>query len=119
MNLLDSAYKKATDISVCRPDAFFGDLHTACGRPMDYHVKWTRACARWAFEENVYLGSGPGSIGSTARAAVSAWLDSPGHRAKLLNRDLTHHGVMYSGPTAYARVGPDTRIWVHHMVRCL
>jgi uncharacterized protein YkwD len=89
---------------------------------MDYHVRWTRPCSRWAFEENAYLGSGPGSIGrtaSTARAAVSAWLESPGHRAKLLNWEFTHHGVMYSGPTEYARVGPDTRIWVHHMVRCL
>jgi hypothetical protein len=127
MNLLDSAYKKATDISVCTPDKDgwvtdrYGkrirEPHMACGRQPDYHHRWLRPCAGWSyFSENYYLGSG---AASTPRAAVAAWLDSnEGHREAVLSRTYTAHGIMYSGPTTYPKIGPDTRIWVMHMGHC-
>lgn len=47
---------------------------------------WTRV------GENIYAGSG--SYGSPG-AAVQAWMDSPGHRANILNSDFTQIGVGY------------------------
>jgi hypothetical protein len=117
MFMVDSAYKKATDISVCQPDPNNGTaVHNACGRPIDYYMRWGRPCAGYGYAENVNIAAG---ARSTARAAVSAWLNSDGHRAQLLSTQHTDHGVMYSGPTTYPGRGPDTRIWVHHMGYCL
>jgi cysteine-rich secretory family protein len=126
MNLIDSAYKKASDISVCQPDKdawvmedgkWIRAPHRPCGQPTAYHHRWLRPCAGTSyFWENYYLGSG---AQSTARAAVSWWLNSDeGHREALLSTKYTAHGIMYSGPTTYPKVGPDTRIWVSHMGHC-
>jgi len=115
-HLNDSSYRKATDISVCTPNAYDAyAVHRACGRPMDYWVKWPYSCASWGFAENFYIGSG---ASSTARAAVSAWLHSDGHRNNMLSSRWTGHGLMYSGPTNYPGIGSNTRIWVHHMGYC-
>ncbi|MEA2142471.1 MAG: hypothetical protein QOI64_901 [Solirubrobacteraceae bacterium] len=115
-NLLDSSYHKASDISVCQPDYRNVDaVHHACNQPMDKWIKWPRTCASYGYAENYYIGSG--SL-STARAAVSWWLNSPGHRAALLSPSFTGHGLMYSGPTTYPGIGPNARIWIHHMAYC-
>jgi cysteine-rich secretory family protein len=129
MNLLDSAYKKASDISVCQPDidtyvtgpdgspTWVG--HYACNRPMDYHHRWLRPCAGTPeFRENIHIGWGTASNYSNAREAVSGWLNSDRHRAVLLSPNYTAHGVMYSGPTTYPKMGPNARIWVHHVGHC-
>jgi uncharacterized protein YkwD len=128
-NLVDSAYKKASDISVCQPDVDayvtqpdgrkISVLHFACGRPMDYHVRWFHPCAGGAkFAENIHIGWGTVSNYSNAREAVSGWLNSDLHREALLSRDYNVQGVMYSGPTTYPKEGPNARIWVQHVGRC-
>lgn len=42
------------------------------------------------YAENMYIG-GPGS--SSAAATVDWWMNSPGHKANILNCQLTHIGV--------------------------
>jgi uncharacterized protein YkwD len=44
----------------------------------------------WAFGENLAWGTG---TLSTARGAVDAWMDSPGHRANILKRGYRELGV--------------------------
>jgi uncharacterized protein YkwD len=44
----------------------------------------------WAFGENLAWGTG---VLATARGAVQAWMDSPGHRANILKRSYRELGV--------------------------
>jgi hypothetical protein len=114
--LTDSSYHKASDISVCMPNAYDADaVHHACGQPVNKWIVFPRACASWGYAENVYIGSG---AASTARAAVSWWLNSDAHRAALLSPQYTGQGLEYSGPTIYPGIGSNTRIWVEHMTYC-
>ena len=46
--------------------------------------------SKWMYAENVAWGTG--SRG-TPRSIVDAWMDSPGHRANILNRDFRDAGV--------------------------
>jgi uncharacterized protein YkwD len=43
--------------------------------------------------ENLYTASGTAADQDFAARAVRAWLESPGHRANMLNPELTHGGV--------------------------
>jgi uncharacterized protein YkwD len=45
---------------------------------------------RWAFGENVAWGE---ASAGTPKAMVAAWMDSPGHRANILNRQYREVGV--------------------------
>ena len=49
----------------------------------------------WMNGENVYWGysSGAGAVAPTPGAAVSWWMNSPGHRANILNPNYTELGV--------------------------
>lgn len=47
-------------------------------------------CEASAAAENIAVVAGPSL---DARAVVQAWMDSPGHRANILDPDLTHLGV--------------------------
>jgi hypothetical protein len=116
MNLQDSAYRKASDISVCVPNAFDAyAVHHACGRDVGYWIHWPNQCSSWGFTENVYIGSG--SL-STGREAVRWWLNSDAHRAAMLSPKWSGDSVMYSGPTTYPSIGQNTRIWVWHAGYC-
>lgn len=63
---------------------------------------WDRAVrAGYTFTligENLYMGSG---TYNDPQAVVQTWLNSPGHRANMLNPDYVHIGVGYI-------VHPDT-----------
>lgn len=54
------------------------------------HTGYTRGARWWLVGEN--LAWGGGSL-STPRQIMSAWMDSPGHRANILNRDFREIGV--------------------------
>lgn len=54
------------------------------------HTGYTRGARWWLVGEN--LAWGAGSL-STPRRIMSAWMDSPGHRANILNRDFREIGV--------------------------
>ena len=115
--LQGSSYNKAADIAVCQPDVNTSDVHYACGRPIDYWVKYFgygNGCTSWGFKENVYVGAG---VASYARSAVSWWLHSDRHREALLGPEFTGGVLSYSGPGTY-RGTPNTRVWVYHFGYC-
>ena len=63
------------------------------GRDMVDRIKGTnyvRASQAWALAENIGYGTG-GS--STPRTMVRMWMDSPGHRANILNRRFREIGI--------------------------
>jgi hypothetical protein len=107
---------KARDIMTCqRPEASWTWAHTACGRPMDYWVKrynYGTGCASWGFAENFYHGSG---AYGTARAAVSWWLHSDGHRNNMLGAQWRHHAVNKLWYSGTFQGHPETKVWVHYM----
>lgn len=52
--------------------------------------------SRWAYGENVAWGSGDRG---TPRSIVTAWMNSPGHRAAILSRDFKELGVGFNDGT--------------------
>jgi uncharacterized protein YkwD len=82
-----AAGRKARDLSLC------GFSHTACGRPADSWARtygYTSGTGSWKFGEN--LAWGRHQRGS-ARRILSAWLNSPPHRATLLTGSFEHFGI--------------------------
>ena len=78
--------------------------HTACGRASNYWVQakgYTGRCSG----ENIAMGQ------RTPREVFTAWMNSPGHRANILNTSYRHIGV---AQTASSR-GP---LWVMHLGGC-
>ncbi len=56
------------------------------------HAGYTRTGFRlWKAGENIYYGSG--GLASSALAAVSGWMHSPGHRAIILTKDFRDVGI--------------------------
>jgi uncharacterized protein YkwD len=56
----------------------------------------------WTYAENIAYG---GRWRGTPRALVDAWMDSPGHRANILNPALRHVGIGFrrGSPTGTIR----------------
>lgn len=83
--------------------SYFSHTNTAgCGSS----CRITAAGYAWrAVGENIYTMSGFDlSAKETARKMVDAWMDSPGHRANVLNGTFTNQGIglAVSGKTIYA-----------------
>lgn len=82
-----AAGRKVGDIFDC------GFSHTACGRSFDTYPRqfgYDSGTSGWKLGEN--LAWGRGKRGS-ARQVLKAWLDSPPHRATLLNGSFEHIGI--------------------------
>jgi uncharacterized protein YkwD len=81
--------------------------HTPCGAPF---VATFRAAGwhRGTMGENIAFGSD--ALG-TPRAILNTWLQSPGHRANLLNRRFRVHGLAVRN-ASLPGVG-TVRLWVH------
>jgi uncharacterized protein YkwD len=85
-SLEKAAGVKAGDVMQC------GFSHTACGRPADLYARrfgYTSASS-WRWGEN--LAWGRGKRGS-AREILKAWLNSPPHRATMLEGSFKDAGV--------------------------
>ena len=84
--------------------------HDACGRP--WNGVFRAAGYNGLGAENLAGGSGRYR---SARAAMSMWLASPGHRAALLDPPITGYGV---GVRLRARLrGWTGSVWVLHLGR--
>lgn len=88
-SLMDAAAAKAQDMVNC------GYSHTACDRSFDYWIPlkgYTGKCSA----ENIAKGQ------KTPLAVFTAWMNSAGHRANILNPTYKHIGVatiaMTGGP---------------------
>jgi len=82
-----AAGRKVGDIFDC------GFSHTACGRPFDSYARrfgYPSGTSGWQLGEN--LAWGKRKRGS-ARQVLKAWLNSPPHRATLLDRSFEHIGI--------------------------
>ena len=90
-----AARSKARDVARC------GFTHTACGRPADAWAKHYGydSTPSWGWGENLAAGSRR----MTARRTVKSWLNSPPHRATMLQGSYEHIGVALerSGRHAY------------------
>ena len=89
-----------------RCDAF---SHTPCGTPMARAMQRTgyaRGC--YAVGENLAWVT----VGVTPRRVIRAWLDSPAHRANLLDRRFRDTGVA----SRVVALGGSERVelWVQH-----
>jgi uncharacterized protein YkwD len=62
-------------------DPRLGDVDQRLNR---FRIEW-RACG-----ENIFMLSG---YSNPAQVAVQGWMDSPGHRANILQEEFTHAGV--------------------------
>jgi uncharacterized protein YkwD len=100
--LADAAGSKADIIAQC------GDFsHHPCGT--GWPAPAARRAARYSiWGENLYYGSTPLS---TPRAAVLAWLESPGHRAILLGNSWHDLGATVHGTRTLAG-GVNVSVWV-------
>jgi uncharacterized protein YkwD len=82
-----AAGRKVGDVIDC------GFSHTACGRSFDTYPKrfgYASGTSGWRLGENLAWGRGEEG---TPRAVLKAWLDSPPHRATLLDRSFEHIGI--------------------------
>ncbi|WP_367649686.1 CAP domain-containing protein [Paenibacillus sp. NEAU-GSW1] len=82
--LNDIATLKARDM---RDNNYFSHTSPTYGSPgqmlTDFGVEWT------AYGENIAAGQ------LTPEAVMESWMNSPGHRANILNPNFTHLGVGY------------------------
>ena len=77
---------KAGDVMQC------GFSHTACGRPADLYARrygYTSGSS-WRWGENLAWGRGKNG---TAREILKAWLNSPPHRATMLDGSFNDAGI--------------------------
>ena len=96
--LLAAAAAKAADMQSC------GYGHEACGHPFDYeiHAKgYTGQC----YGENIAYGQ------KSPHDVFVAWMNSPGHRANILNPDYRDLGVAEAA-------GPNGPLWVMELGGC-
>ena len=77
---------KAGDVMQC------GFSHTACGRPADLYARryGYASAGSWRWGENLAWGRGKNG---TAREILKAWLNSPPHRATMLDGSFSDAGV--------------------------
>jgi len=86
--LMSASAAKANDIITCNEFS-----HTACGRPFDYWIKFYNYPGL-CYGENIAQGY------QTVRAAFIAWMNSPGHRANILNANYRDIGVAVQGASS-------------------
>lgn len=82
-----AAGRKARDVLAC------GLSHTACGVPADHWAQrygYISSNRSWRWGENLGWGKGDGG---TAREILQGWLNSPPHRAALLDSQFDDLGV--------------------------
>jgi len=102
-----SSKRKARDIIRC--DSF---SHNACGRKFDYWIRRSGYASRgrgWTTGENIAWGSG--SLGNV-RSIFRAWMNSPSHRAAILDREFSDANVGVVGGLMQGTGG--ARAWVLH-----
>lgn len=95
--LTATAQDKAEDMATKR---YFSHTSPAYGSPFDQMkqagINYRRAA------ENIAMGQ------RSAAEVVKAWMDSPGHRANILDRNLTHIGIGYDA---------NGRYWVQQFIQ--
>jgi uncharacterized protein YkwD len=82
--LLAAAAAKDQDMLRC------GYGHTACGKTFDYEVK-AKGYKGQCYGENIAMGQ------RTPHDVFVAWMNSPGHRANILNQQYRDFGVAELG----------------------
>jgi hypothetical protein len=117
-NLLNNAaVQKTRDILNCQEEAPSPEwAHYACGLDINQRVLeqgYVNGCSSWSTGENYYYGSG--AYGS-ARAAVTWWMHSDGHRANILNPNFTQMGIW--AETGELQGEPDTAVWILRLGSC-
>lgn len=85
-----TAQTKALDMATNR---YFSHTSPTLGSPFDQMKKEGISYRRAA--ENIAMGQ------RSAKEVVDAWMASPGHRANILDRNLTHIGIGYSAKGNY------------------
>jgi uncharacterized protein YkwD len=100
--LARAARLKGGRIQACR--AF---SHTPCGAPFTAAFR-AAGWHRGAMAENIAFGQ---AAQGTPRAILNAWMQSPGHRANLLDRRFRLQGLAVRSATLPG-VG-TVRLWVH------
>jgi uncharacterized protein YkwD len=96
--LLAATSAKAHDMATC------GYGHTACGRAFDYWIKakgYTGSC----YGENIAMGQ------KSPHDVFVAWMNSPGHRANILNSNYRDLGVAETA-------GSQGPLWVMELGGC-
>jgi uncharacterized protein YkwD len=107
--LMRAAALKAMDIVNCRDYR-----HEACGKPAEaaaVAAGYPAGRPGVRFGEN--LNWGAPAVMMSPRAALDSWLDSPGHRANLLDPAWTETGirlVIVEGPL---KGRTESRIWIN------
>lgn len=96
-SLTKVAQQKATDMAKNR---YFSHTSPTLGSPFDQMkaagISYRRAA------ENIAMGQ------RSAAEVVDAWMKSPGHRANILDRNLTHIGIGYDA---------NGRYWVQQFIQ--
>ena len=96
-SLMESAQFKTDDMAATRTlshdSPTYGGLQNILGR---FNISYRAA------GENIAVGQ------RSPEEVVNAWMNSPGHRANILNRNYTHIGVGYSG---------DGHYWTQHFIQ--
>lgn len=95
--LTATAQDKAEDMATKR---YFSHTSPTYGSPFD-QMKQAGITYRRA-AENIAMGQ------RSAAEVVKAWMDSPGHRANILDRNLTHIGIGYDA---------NGRYWVQQFIQ--
>lgn len=97
LKLSQVAQQKATDMAKNR---YFSHTSPTLGSPFDQMkangISYRRAA------ENIAMGQ------RSASEVVDAWMKSPGHRANILDRNLTHIGIGYDA---------NGRYWVQQFIQ--
>jgi len=88
--LMDSARAKSTDM---RTNNYFSHNSPTLGSPFD-QMK-ARGISYRAAAENIAMGQ------RSAAEVVQAWMESPGHRANIMNGSYTHIGIGYDANGHY------------------
>jgi uncharacterized protein YkwD len=100
-SLRTAAALKGEKVAACKQLS-----HTPCGTNLDGPVK--AAGYRYAsFGENLYVG--PTSV--TAQHVVTAWLNSPSHRATILAPHYRDLGVTFVRAQGILNAGPEV-VWI-------
>lgn len=88
--LMDAAREKSTDM---RTGKYFSHTSPTLGSPFD-RMKALGIDYR-AAAENIAMGQ------TSAEEVVKAWMNSPGHRANIMNGNFTHIGIGYDAQGHY------------------
>jgi uncharacterized YkwD family protein len=88
--LMDSARAKSSDMS---NNNYFSHTSPTLGSPFD-QMK-AKGIQYKAAAENIAMGQ------RTAAEVVKGWMESPGHRANIMNGNFTHIGIGYDAQGHY------------------